>query len=271
MVFHAITIFPEALDAYLKFGILSKAAEKGAIEVKVYDLRDYAGNKYRKIDKPVYGHGRGMLFEPGPLANLLRSILKDKPQAKVVYLTPQGKKFDNVTAKELSSHEDVVLIAARYEGIDARIVEEFVDYEISVGDYVLTGGELPALTVIDAAARFAEGTVKPESVAEDSFENGLVEYEHWTEPVEFEGRTVPEMLRSGDHKAIAEFRFERSLRKTYFNRPDLLRDLPLPTAESGSTDELKRLRKQNKELDKYKLLIERISKEWRDGRRNRKE
>ncbi len=271
MVFHVITIFPGAVKAYTGFGILSKAVESGAIETKVYDLRDYAVNKYRKIDKPVFGHGKGMLFEPGPLAKAIRSIRKERPAAKVAYLTPQGRRFDNRLARELAGTGDLILIAARYEGIDARIVEEFADYEISVGDYVLTGGELPALTVIDATARFVEGTVKADSVAEESFEDGLVEYEHWTEPVDFEDRAVPEVLRSGDHKAIAGFRLERSLRKTYFNRPELLRDYPLPVAETATADELKILRKRNAQLEKYQLLIQRISKEWRDGRRNRKE
>lgn len=271
MVFHVITIFPEAVEAYLGFGILSKAVGSGAIEAKVYDLRDYTANKYRKVDKPVFGHGKGMLFEPEPVAKAIREIKSLKPSAKVVYLTPQGAKFDNRMAKELAGYDDIVLVASRYEGVDARAVELFADYEISVGDYVLTGGELPALTVMDAAARFVEGTVKTESVEADSFEDGLVEYEHWTEPLEFEGLAVPEVLRSGDHKAIREFRFERSLRKTYFNRPDLLRDYPIPAALSESGNELKVLKKRNGELEKYKHLIQRISKEWRDGRRNRKE
>jgi tRNA (guanine37-N1)-methyltransferase len=269
--FYILTIFPEIVRVYWENGILSKAAENGLLSVGTIDLREFSRNKYRKIDKPIYGAGRGMLFEPGPLSDAIDSVKAGDPQVKTVFLTPSGKKFDNRMARELAKEESLLLIAARYEGIDERIIATKVDYEISAGDYVLTGGELPAMAVADAVSRFLPGAVKDESVSEESFENGLLEHGHYTEPAVFDGLEVPEVLRSGDHRAVAEYRFYESLKKTYFNRPDLFAEwLPeLKTGASGNM--LTRIKKENKEWEKILKHIEKISKEWKNVGRNKQE
>jgi len=267
--FYFLTIFPGIIDAYWRQGILSRAAENGFLEIETIDLRDFSGNKYRKIDKPVFGHGRGMLFEPGPLKKAIGSVREKNPKVKVIYMTPSGKRFDNLAAKELGTHEALLFIAARYEGIDERIARAEADYEISIGDYVLTGGELPSLVVADAVSRFLPGTVKEESVAEESFEHGLLEHGHYTEPIEFDGVKVPDVLRSGDHGAVDSYRTEESLKKTYFNRPDLYAEWR-PKLEMGqSANTLTRLKKENKEWEKNIRIIEKISKEWKNVGRNK--
>lgn len=268
MVFHVITIFPELIKSYLDYGILSRAMKKGLLEVKVHDLRDNALNKYGQIDDRIFGSGKGMLFRPEPLAKMIRDIKKEEPRVKVVYLTPQGALFDNKKAKALSKEKSVILISSRYEGIDARIVESLVDEEISIGDYVLTGGELPALTVVDAAARFIDGTIKDASAEKESFEDGLLEHDHYTRPEVFEEREVPPVLRKGNHKEIEEYRLYGSLKKTYFSRPELLADHS-PSQDAGQTkDELKALKRTNSQMRDYLKDMEKISKEWKYVRRN---
>lgn len=271
MVFHAVTIFPELIRDYFNYGIISRAVDSGDIKVYTHQLRDYAENKYLKIDKPVFGHGKGMLFEPGPLQSVIKSIKKDHPRFPVIFLSPNGKKFDVNTAKRLSGEEGLILISARYEGIDSRIIDSLVDEVYTVGDYVLTGGELPLLIVMDAVSRFVGETVKAGSLEEESFENGLVEYDHYTEPVVFNGTEVPEVLRSGDHGQIERFRLESSLRNTYLNRPDLFGDFRIPLPDVKSRNELTRLKKQNKAREQYLFTIQKIAEEWKNGRRNGKE
>lgn len=270
MYFSVITIFPEMIRSYFDEGILSRACSQEIIDIKAYDLRDYARNKYKKIDDYVFGHGRGMLFQAPPLKNAILAIKKKQPNSKVVYLSPKGRKLNNKLAREFSQKESIILLSARYEGIDARIVDSLVDDEISIGDYVLTGGELPALVFIDAVSRFLTGTIQKSSVDEDSFENGLVEYSHYTEPIEFDGVVVSEVLRSGNHKLIDEFRLYSSLRNTYFNRPDLLLDYDISQLKIDSKNKLRILQKQNKNFKRFLEMIQNISKEWRDGKRNQK-
>lgn len=267
MVFHVITIFPELIKSYLDYGILSRAMKKGLVEVKVHDLRDNALNKYGQIDDRIFGSGKGMLFRPEPLAKMIMDIKKSEPGTKVVYLTPQGGVFDNNKAKALLKEKSVVLISSRYEGIDARIVDSLVDEEISIGDYVLTGGELPALAIVDAATRFIEGAIQGASAEKESFEDGLLEHDHYTRPEVFEGREVPPVLRKGNHKEIDEYRRYGSLRKTYFNRPELLAGYS-PAFSAGKTkDELKALKRTNAQMRDYLKDIEKISKEWKYVRR----
>ena len=270
MIIDLITIFPEMIRNYFSEGILSRACSQGLINIEAYDLRDYAQNKYKKIDDYVFGHGRGMLFQAPPLKNAILAMKKKQPNSRVVYLSPQGRKLNNKIAREFSQGESIILLSARYEGIDARIVESLVDEEISIGDYVLTGGELPALVFIDAVSRCLTGTIQKSSVDDESFENGLVEYAHYTEPLEFDGINVPDVLRSGNHKLINEFRLYSSLRNTYFNRPDLLLDYNIPQVEIESKNRLRILQKQNKNFKYFLKIIRNISKEWRDGRRNKK-
>lgn len=271
MRFYILTIFPEIVRGYWEQGILSKAADNGLLTVETIDLRGFSRNKYRKIDKPIYGAGRGMLFEPGPLSDAVDSVKSGDPSVKTVFLTPSGKKFDNRVAKELAKENSLLLIAARYEGIDERFIRTKVDYEISVGDYILTGGELPAMTVADAVSRFLPGAIKDESVSDESFENGLLEYGHYTEPAVFDGLEVPEVLRSGDHRAVAEYRFYESLKKTYFNRPDLFAKWMPELKASQSGNKLTRLKKENNEWEKILKYIEKISKEWKNVGRNKQE
>jgi tRNA (guanine37-N1)-methyltransferase len=262
--FSVISIFPEAIDNYLKIGIISRAVSRGLIQVDSINLRDFADNKYRKIDDYIFGYGRGMLFSAEPLECAVKSVKEKYPDAKTVYLSPRGRVFNNRIAKEYASQDAVILIAARYEGIDERIVELYVDDEISVGDYVLTGGELPSLVFIDAVSRFIDGTIHKDSAVDESFESGLLEYGHYAPPVEFRGISVPEVLRSGNHTKTDELRFYLSLRKTYFNRPDLLRDFRFPISESKSKDPLKVLKKKNSQMKDLLLNIQKISKEWKN-------
>lgn len=268
MMFRVITIFPELVKSYLDYGILSRAMKKGLVDVKVHDLRDYALNRYGQIDDRIFGSGKGMLFRPEPLAKMIRDIKKEEPGARVVYLTPQGPLFNNKKAKALSKEKSVVLISSRYEGIDARIVEGLVDEEISIGDYVLTGGELPALAVIDAVTRFVDGAIQDASAEKESFENGLLEHDHYTRPEVFEGNEVPPVLRKGNHKEIETYRLYGCLKKTYFSRPELLAG-HMPELSAGETkDELKALKRTNSQMRDYLKDIEKISKEWKYVRRN---
>lgn len=270
MVFNIVTIFPEMIKEYLRFGIVSSAFKKGIFDVNVVNLRDFSTSKNGdgRIDDGIFGHGKGMLFRPEPLFDAVKTVKKQYPGSRVVYLTPRGKKFDNVAARRLSKEESLVLICARYEGVDTRFVETSVDEEISIGDYVLTGGELPALVVLDAVTRMLEGSIKNDSREEESFEYGLLEYDHFTEPGVFSGLSVPDELKSGDHKGIEKLRFESSLKKTYNNRIDLLLDYK-PVFNTGETaDPLKIMVRTNRELKNFLLTIQNISKEWKDGRRN---
>ncbi len=269
MRFCVVTIFPEMIRDYFKTGILSHAIKKGLIDIITVDLKDFAGNRYNKVDKPIFGEGKGMLFRPEPLKKALAYAKQDMPNAKVIAMTPSGQRFDNGFARNLVKENDLIIIASRYEGIDRRFLDLYVDMEISIGDYVLTGGELPALCLIDAVSRFVEGSVKSESVNADSFENGLLEHAHYTEPVEFEGLKVPDVLRSGNHNEVREWRKYDSLKRTYFQRTDLLRNYSY-TIESGeSKNPLTKLKKENKNRGKILELIQKIAKEWKNGRRNR--
>ncbi len=280
MIFHIITIFPEFIRDYLSYGILSRAEKDGIIEVLTYDLREFAVNKYGQIDGHVFGHGRGMLFRPEPLFQTVSLIKNKYPENRVLYLSPQGKRFTNKVAKRLKKEKNVILIAARYEGIDSRIVNSIVDEEISVGDYIVSGGELPALIVMDSIARLLEGSIKKESSEEESFENGLLEYDHFTGPIDWMNKKVPEVLRSGNHKEIEKFRLFNSLRKTYFNRIDLFLNYD-PDFDTGSLGQaacpeqnegvsLKKIRKKNERMRDYLKNIEKISEEWKDAGRNSK-
>jgi tRNA (guanine37-N1)-methyltransferase len=268
VVFHIITIFPQMIETYLSFGILARASGEGLINVQTHNLRDFAVDRYGHIDGNIFGGGRGMLYRPEPLGEMIAKLKAESPGCKTVYLTPQGRRFTNKLAREYSKAESVILITARYEGADARVISEMADDEISTGDYVLTGGELPALCFVDAVSRFVEGSIKAESADSDSFENGLLEYDHYTEPLDYKGLKVPDVLRGGNHQMIERFRIFSSLRKTYFNRPEMLLDYE-PVVSAGATkDFVKQLKRKNTGLKEYLKDIEKISKEWKNGRRN---
>lgn len=268
MVFHIITQFPEMIENYLKFGILSRAAGESKIHVETHDPRKYPVDRYGHIDGRVFGGGKGMLYRPEPLDETIAEIRQTEPETLVVSLTPQGVPLTNRLVRRLAKEKSLTLLSSRYEGIDARVTRQMVDLEVSIGDYVLTGGELPALVLLDAVSRFVEGTIKTESADCDSFENGLLEYEHYTDPLEFRGEEVPEVLRSGNHKDIEAFRRASSLRKTYMNRPDLIRDLETPCQAGETSHPVRKLQRTNRQRLEYCLELEKIAKEWKYVRRN---
>jgi len=218
-----ITIFPEMVRQVLATSIVGRAIDGGLVEAVVHDLRDHTDDKHRTVDEPPFGGGAGMVFKPEPIARALESILSDDRNARVVYLSPDGRRLDQTTANRLSMVDHLVLLCGHYRGIDERIRERYVTEEISIGDYVVTGGELPALVLIDSVVRLLPGTLgDAESALDDSFQNGLLDCPWYTRPREFEGMAVPEVLLSGDHKRIAAWRQEQAMQRTTERRPDLL-------------------------------------------------
>jgi tRNA (guanine37-N1)-methyltransferase len=232
MQFDIFTLLPEVFPAYLDTSILKRARERGLIDVRVHNIRDYAHDRHHTTDDTPYGGGGGMVMKPGPVFEAVESALGADPVCPVIMLTPQGRVFDQRVAQELSQHERIALICGRYEGIDERIREHLVTDEISVGDYVLTGGELPALLIVDAVSRLLPDVLgDPTGAEDDSHSNGLLEYPHYTRPPEFRGWTVPEVLLSGDHAKIDKWRREQSLLRTLKKRPDLLEKADLNEAD----------------------------------------
>lgn len=269
MIFHVVTIFPPMIQAYLEQGIVSRAAASGLIDVRVHDLRDYAVDRYGHIDGHIFGTGKGMLFRPEPLEKMAGRIREQNPECRFIHMTPRGRPFDNTMARRLASYGSIAIFASRYEGMDARAESLLMDEEISIGDYVLTGGELPALVVLDAVSRFVEGSIKKDSADAESFENGLLENDHYTEPLVFQGLMVPDSIRSGSHKAIEAERHLSSVRKTFLNRPDLLREYRVLTDPGDTKDELKRMKRINRSLQAHLEVVQKSLKEWKDVRRTR--
>ncbi len=219
-----LTLFPQAFESPLSCSILKRAQDNGLLEIVLTDIRDFAGDSYRKVDDKPYGGGPGMVMMPGPVFACFEHVQNLSPRkGRVILLTPQGRKFDQAKARELSSEERLILIAGRYEGFDERIRLGLGAEQISIGDYVLSGGELAAMVIIDAVARLLAGALGDENSAkEESFSEGLLEYPHYTRPEVFRGMKVPEILLSGDHGKIAEWRRRQSLERTKEWRPDLL-------------------------------------------------
>jgi len=228
MRFDVFTLLPETLCPYLGASILEKASLRGLIEVHLHNIRDYTHDRHHTTDDTPYGGGGGMVMKPEPVFEALETVIGSPPNCPVVLLTPQGRLFDQKIATELASHPRLALISGRYEGFDERIREHLVTDEISIGDYVLTGGELPALILIDAISRLIPGVLgDPTGAADDSHASGLLEYPHYTRPPEFRGWRVPEVLLSGDHPRIERWRREQSLRRTLAKRPDMLEQAAL--------------------------------------------
>ena len=216
-----ITIFPEMIETMLGFSILKRARDAGLVEINVHNLRDFAPGVHKSTDETPYGGGAGMVMRPGPLFDAVES-LPSSELTRTVLLTPQGRTFDQTTAQEFSSCPHLVLLCGHYEGFDERVREHLVTDEISVGDYVLTGGELPALIIIDAVTRLQPKTLgNAESAEDDTFSEGLLEYPHYTRPPEFRGWRVPDVLLSGHHAEIAKWRRKEQFRRTQARRPDL--------------------------------------------------
>ena len=235
ITFDVVTIFPEFFKGPFDFGIIRRGRENGLIETRVHYLRDFTWDRHRTVDDRPFGGGEGMVFKPEPIFKAVETVRREavnkdeSPTLEVVVLSAAGRPFNQAEALRLSKADQVILICGRYEGIDERVVEHLATAEISVGDFILSGGEIAALVVVDAVTRYVPGVVgKEESILRDSFsdpaaERQLVEYPHYTRPAEFRGWKVPEVLISGDHAAVREWRYEAALKKTERNRPDLWR------------------------------------------------
>jgi tRNA (guanine37-N1)-methyltransferase len=217
-----LTIFPEVFSAYFSASIIGKAQQKGLIKINVVNIRDYANNKHHKVDDTPFGGGAGMVMMPEPLFACIESLQLPR-QAKIILTSPQGTVFTQTEAKKLAKEETLTIICGRYEGIDQRVIDTLVTDEYSIGDYVLTGGELPAMVMLDAISRMVKGVVgKEESVINDSFYNGLFDYPHYTRPANFRGLEVPAVLQNGNHKEINKWRATQAIEKMKKKRPDLL-------------------------------------------------
>lgn len=219
-----LTLFPEMVDGVLSESIIGRARKNGYIEINCINIRDFSKDKHRRVDDYPYGGGTGMVMQAQPIYDACQSIINSSDTKPVIiYMSPQGKVFNQKTAKKLAQYEHIVLLCGHYEGVDERVIEEVVDFELSVGDYVLTGGELPAIVVADCVSRLVPGVLaNEEAYTEESHYNGLLEYPQYTRPPEFMGRKVPEVLLSGHHKNITEWRREQSILRTKQKRPDLL-------------------------------------------------
>ena len=236
MQFEVFTLLPEVFPPYLESSILQRARLRGLIDVRVHNIRDYTHDKHHITDDTPYGGGGGMVMKPDPIFEAVESVLgplqDSPPQVPIILLTPQGRVFTQRVAEELSRYERIALLCGRYEGVDERIREHLVSDEVSIGDYVLTGGELPALIVIDAVSRLLPGVLgDPDGAQDDSHSMGLLEYPHYTRPPTFRGWSVPDVLLSGDHARIEKWRREQALARTLKKRPDMLEKADLSEAD----------------------------------------
>ena len=241
MNFYVMTLFPELIETVARESILGRAENNGAIHVEAVNFRDYSHDKHHHVDDYPYGGGAGMLIKPEPVYECFEALserIGHRP--KVVYLTPKGRVFNDKMAAELAKESDLVLLAGHYEGIDERVLDLIVTDRVSVGDYVLTGVEVPALTVIDAVARKVPGVLSEGSAEDESFSDGLLEYPQYTRPEVFMGKAVPEILLSGHHENVGKWRREQSIRETVKYRPDLLKTAALSKKEQALVEDLKR-------------------------------
>ena len=237
MNINIITLFPEIFNS-LNYGLLGQAIKREAIKISIFDLRDYQVNKHGQVDDKPYGGGEGMVLMAEPLENAIKSITTDN-LGIVINLSPQGSILSNKRAKELSTSKNITIICGRYEGIDERFISQYVDDEISIGDYILSGGEFAALTLIDTLSRFVPGVIgNKKSVDQDSFSQGLLKGPVFTRPQTFNSDEVPEVLMSGDHKRIKEWRDNQSLIRTYQRRPELLKSIKLTKKQKKLLEEL---------------------------------
>lgn len=240
MKIEILTIFPGMLEGPFSESMLKRAVDRGLVEIELIDLRSYASGRHRQVDDAPYGGGSGMIFKPEPLFKAVEDLQErgGKSRARVILLTPQGRTFNQEIARELSGEERLLLICSRYEGVDERVREALVDDEISIGDYILTGGELAAAVVVDAVVRLLPGFLGEASVAEESFSGSLLEYPHYTRPPLFRGMAVPPVLLSGDHAAIARWRRNQALLRTRQRRPDLLDKAALSPEERRNLERM---------------------------------
>lgn len=236
-----ITLFPEMFKAITDFGVTGRAIKHNLLEVHCWNPRDFTHDKHKTVDDRPYGGGPGMLMMVQPLRDAIYAAKQGAGEGvKVIYLSPQGRKLDQSGVTKLAKYEKVILLCGRYEGVDERLIEAEVDEEWSVGDYVLTGGELPAMTLIDAVARFVPGVLgKQSSALEDSFADGLLDCPHYTRPEVLDGTAVPDVLMSGNHAKIREWRLQQSLERTWLRRPELLESLALTDEQSVLLNKIK--------------------------------
>lgn len=226
------TIFPEMFEI-LDVGIIGRAKQNGLIDIQIYNIRDYSADRHKKTDDAPFGGGAGMVMTPQPIHDAILDMDKDR-KAKRIYLSPRGKTLDQKTVERLAKEDELLLLCGSYEGIDERIIQLDIDEEISMGDYVLTGGELPAMTLINAVSRYIDGVLgSSESTDEESFSNGLLEYPQYTRPQEFMGLSVPQVLLGGNHKQIEDWRLEQSIEITKQRRPDLYEEYVSKNPKSG--------------------------------------
>ena len=222
MKFDIITLFPEMFSAIKDEGVISKALKNSIISIREWQLREFSTNKYKNVDDKLYGGGAGMVMQVKPIRDCISKIKKLNPNTKVIYLSPQGKKLDQNLVEELATFESITMLCGRYEGVDERVIENDIDIEISIGDYVISGGELAAMVVIDAISRRLPGVLGNEVSLKDSFTGNLLDCPHYTRPEVINGQTVPKVLLSGDQAKIDAWRLEESIKITKQKRPDLL-------------------------------------------------
>ncbi|MBP3875498.1 MAG: tRNA (guanosine(37)-N1)-methyltransferase TrmD [Lachnospiraceae bacterium] len=269
MHFHVLTLFPEMVESALGESILGRAAQKGLVEISAVDIRSYTKNRHNRVDDYTYGGGAGMLMQAQPVydccADVQAQVLSRQGRpAKVLYMSPLGRTFDQQMAQELAAEEELILLCGHYEGIDARALEEIGVQEVSIGDFVLTGGELPAMMIIDAVSRMIPGVLgNTESADTDSFMNGLLEYPQYSRPAVWHGKEVPSVLLSGDHARVEEWRFEQSLSITKERRPDLyekyVRDNPeIMAARQKRIDRQKRLEERRRKREQKRLQADTV-------------
>jgi tRNA (guanine37-N1)-methyltransferase len=239
MRFDILTLFPAMFSSPFETSILGKAIEKKLIEIRIVNIRDFTSDKHHVVDDTPYGGGQGMVMKVEPIARAIESAKSGNPSAWTIYLTPQGRPFNQERAEALSSKSHLILLCGRYEGVDERVREMFVDEEVSIGDYVLTGGELAAMVMVDALSRLLPGVLgSDQSAEEDSFSESLLEYPQYTRPIDFRGHGVPEVLVSGNHEAIFQWRRKEALRRTVKRRPDLLAKANLSETDKRFIDEI---------------------------------
>ncbi|MBR2802627.1 MAG: tRNA (guanosine(37)-N1)-methyltransferase TrmD [Erysipelotrichaceae bacterium] len=244
MKFSILTLFPEMYPPFLNTSIIKRSLQAGKAEVEVVDIRDFSNDKHRHVDDTPYGGGAGMLMKAGPIHRVLSSVVKEN--SYVLLTSPKAKPFTQQDARRLAQKEHIVIICGHYEGMDAR-VENYIDERISIGDYILTGGELPSMVVMDSLIRLQEGAIRKESLDSESYDDGLLEYPQYTKPEHYEGMSVPKVLLSGDHQKIARWRKKQALYETLRYRPDLLKGRALTEEERELLQEIREELQNSKE------------------------
>lgn len=239
MKFDVLTLFPEMFNA-LKQSIIGRAEENNLIHINIVNMRDFSKDKHKKVDDTPYGGGAGMVIKPDIVYDSYNSVKEEK--AKVIYLSPQGNILNQRKVEALSKEEHLILLCGHYEGIDQRVLDEIVDEEISIGDYVLTGGEIPAMVLIDSVSRYVDGVLSQDSTSEESFSQGILEYPQYTRPEIFDGVKVPDVLLSGHHANISKWRRCEALKNTYYKRPELLEKVKLSDEDKKIIKNLERRR-----------------------------